>query len=634
MYLRKLIGLGIVAFLVGCDGGGGDSNFSRNSNSAGSISISGTALEVETLTAMLSDPDGVNMSSVVYQWYSDGNAIAGATGSTYTLTYYEVGETITVTARYTDNQGITSTVTSAATLAVLTANTPGSLVIIGIASFGQTLTAELTDANGTASATIALQWQADGTNVAGATANTFTLTDAQIGANITVTAVYTDDDGYAENLTSAAIGPVVSMGTVTISGILLVGSTISADVVDGDGTTTINYQWQSDGMDITGATSQTLLLDAPVRGTTISVRTTYTDNRGNDETPSATANDVVFSVIVDSESSLRTALASAVDGDWIGLGSATGTSGTSDYKDMSATADSELVLNVDNLVLTLTAGSTAVVSGATCLVMDSGTTGVSIQGLTFEELTWVASNSCRGPDASIVVNGMGNTFADNSILSEGVHDSGSISSTEPYHYVALRGTNNVVERNLFSGKNMDLEGSAITMYNSASNTGNIVQYNLFFDFAGDGSDSGGHAIQLGRSTGSDSTAVGNHRIQYNRFDNVQADRRLLRVQASGNLITGNTVVNSTGMIALEDGLANVASRNIIVPVGDDNDDGGISFAPLGHTVSNNYIANLRTTSSSRGAFVLNTDPLNGSGNTSLLNGMGPFTLTIEKKHNS
>lgn len=635
MSIKKLIVLGIATLIVGCEDGtgGGDSNFSRNSNMAGSVTISGTALEGETLTANLTDPDGVQMADVAFQWYSDGRAIAGATASTYTITNDEAGDSIHVTARYADNKGVTSTVTSAATATVLAANSVGTLVINGVVTSGQTLTAELTDSNGTATATIALQWQADGADIAGETATTFTLTDAQIGASITVTAVYTDDDGYDESLTSAAVGPVVSApsaGTVTISGILLVGFTLSADVVDGNGTTTINYQWQSDGVDIAGATSQTLLLDATVRGTTISVNTSYTDNSGTDETPSATAGDVVFTMIADSESSLRAALDAVVDGDWIGLDSAIGSSGSNDYEDMSAASNSELVLDADNLVLTLTAGSTAVISGATCLEIGSGTTGVSIRGLTFEDLTWVSGNSCLGPDASIIVQGTGNTFVNNSILSEGSHDSGSISGGDPYHYVALRGTNNVVERNLFSGKDMDLEGSAITMYSSSSNTDNTVQYNLFLDFAGNGGDSGGHAIQLGRTTGSDSRAMGNHTVQHNRFDNVQADRRLFRVQASGNLITGNTVVDSTGMIALEDGSANVATLNVIVPVGNDSDDGGISFAPLGHTVTDNYIANSRTTSSSRGAFVLNTDPLSGSGNTGLLGGAGPFTLTIER----
>ncbi|MEO0812746.1 MAG: hypothetical protein AAFY60_07775, partial [Myxococcota bacterium] len=69
---------------------------------------------------------------------------------------------------------------------------------------------------------------------------------------------------------------------------------------------------------------------------------------------------------------------------------------------------------------------------------------------------------------------------------------------------------------------------------------------------------------------------------------------------------------------LEDGFGSTVSRNVILSGGEDNDDGGISFAPLGHTVVDNYVTNMRTTSSQRGALVLNMDPLNGSGNTTIL----------------
>ena len=143
-------------------------------------------------------------------------------------------------------------------------------------------------------------------------------------------------------------------------------------------------------------------------------------------------------------------------------------------------------------------------------------------------------------------------------------------------------------------------------------------------------DSTAYALQLGRTTGSDAQGVGMFTVQYNRFDSVQSERRLLRVQSGGNLIHGNTIVNSLGLIALEDGYANTVSSNIILSGGTDGDDGGISFAPLGHTVVDNYINNLRTTSGQRAGLLLNPDPMSGSGNGTILTLGLDYTVTVAR----
>ena len=51
----------------------------------------------DTLTANVIDPDGAS-GAISYQWFSDGVAIGGATGKTYTTTQADVGTIITVTA--------------------------------------------------------------------------------------------------------------------------------------------------------------------------------------------------------------------------------------------------------------------------------------------------------------------------------------------------------------------------------------------------------------------------------------------------------------------------------------------------------------------------------------------------------
>ena len=70
----------------------------------GLLDISGEATVGQVLSAFVSDDDGVP-STVTYQWFADGIAIAGATASNYTLTSEDEGAFITVSANYTDDSG-------------------------------------------------------------------------------------------------------------------------------------------------------------------------------------------------------------------------------------------------------------------------------------------------------------------------------------------------------------------------------------------------------------------------------------------------------------------------------------------------------------------------------------------------
>ena len=80
----------------------------------GSVTITsdGTPAENETLsvTDTLTDEDG--LGSIVYHWQRNGTDI-GSTGSNYTLVDADVGQTITVDARYTDMMGIAGSLSSA-----------------------------------------------------------------------------------------------------------------------------------------------------------------------------------------------------------------------------------------------------------------------------------------------------------------------------------------------------------------------------------------------------------------------------------------------------------------------------------------------------------------------------------------
>ena len=90
-----------------------------NDAPTGSVTISGTPTQGQTLTAAntLADVDGIG--TISYQWQAGDNSIAAATASTYTLTQAEVGKVITVIASYIDLFGSAESKISTATSTVV-----------------------------------------------------------------------------------------------------------------------------------------------------------------------------------------------------------------------------------------------------------------------------------------------------------------------------------------------------------------------------------------------------------------------------------------------------------------------------------------------------------------------------------
>ena len=95
-----------------------------NDSPTGTVTIGGTATQGQVLTTSntLADADG--LGSISYQWQAGGVSIAGATGSTFTLSQAEVGKAIAVTASYTDAFGTAESKTSSATALVMATTAP------------------------------------------------------------------------------------------------------------------------------------------------------------------------------------------------------------------------------------------------------------------------------------------------------------------------------------------------------------------------------------------------------------------------------------------------------------------------------------------------------------------------------
>ncbi len=197
----------------------GPADDARDPNTAatGTPTISGTPQVGETLTADTSGiadenglENGLENVSFSYLWLADDTANQGATNSTYTLIEADEGKAITVQVSFTDDAGNDETLTSAATDAVAAKpNSPatGAPTISGTAQVGETLTADtsgIADADGISNAEFAYQWQADDTDISGATGSTYTLADADEGKTVKVQVSFTDEAGNDETLTSGA----------------------------------------------------------------------------------------------------------------------------------------------------------------------------------------------------------------------------------------------------------------------------------------------------------------------------------------------------------------------------------------------------------------------------------------------
>ena len=156
---------------------------------------------------------------------------------------------------------------------------------------GQTLTAANTLADVDGLGAISYQWQRGGVNIAGATGASYTTTQADVGQLLRVVANYTDGQGTAESVASAATAAVANVndaptGNVTIDDTTPTqGQTLNAanTLADVDGLGAISYQWQRGGVNIAGATGAAYTTTQADVGQLLRVVASYTDAQGTAE---------------------------------------------------------------------------------------------------------------------------------------------------------------------------------------------------------------------------------------------------------------------------------------------------------------------------------------------------------------
>jgi Ca2+-binding RTX toxin-like protein len=176
----------------------------------------------------------------------------------------------------------------------------GAPVISGLAQEDETLTVDVSavaDADGIVEGTQEIQWRRDGVDVAGATGDTYLLTQADVNAHMSVRFSYQDGAGKAESVLSAGTEAVANVndfpvGILAIGGDPQVGNSLTAlieTITDEDGIdeSTITFQWNRfDSVGgpfevIQGETGQSYVVTEEDLGKLIGVIYRYTDDFGN-----------------------------------------------------------------------------------------------------------------------------------------------------------------------------------------------------------------------------------------------------------------------------------------------------------------------------------------------------------------
>ncbi len=226
-------------------------------SSTASPTISGRTIAGHTLSATKGIWAGASPITYAYQWQrcnstgEDCESISSASESTYVLASEDVGKTIRVEVTASNGAGETSA--SSAASGVVLANTLGNIAEPGIAGSpqsGSTLSADPGEWSGALPFSYAYQWQLCNSkgeacsNIAGATAQRYTLVEADLSGTLRVIVTATDSEGSANETSPAS--PVIVAGSGP--GIRYLYDEVGRlHIVDDPSHGAAVYEWDADG---------------------------------------------------------------------------------------------------------------------------------------------------------------------------------------------------------------------------------------------------------------------------------------------------------------------------------------------------------------------------------------------------
>lgn len=239
--------------------------------------VAGTPAVEQTLTAQTSGAWSPTPTSFRYQWYANGQKIAGATDRTYTPDADDVGDRLKVNIRAFRDAHHSSLVSSKerppVALGTLAETTKPTVTT------GPTVDKQLTVTPGgwKQQVQVTYQWQRDGRPINGATTPSYQPTVGDLGTKITAT-VTSSRPGYRTIQRTVTAGTVAKAvfakpGTPTVSGSPQVGRPLQA--LPGlwqPEPAILRYAWFADGKAIKGATDQTYVPTAAQKGKKLTVK--------------------------------------------------------------------------------------------------------------------------------------------------------------------------------------------------------------------------------------------------------------------------------------------------------------------------------------------------------------------------
>lgn len=170
--------------------------------------ISGTPRVGQVLSCTAGTWTGNPAPSFTYQWKADGSDIVGETANTITLTIDEFDADIICVVTATNDAGFASEDSNQLGPVDSAPVNTAPPVVTGDPTVGETLSCSTGTWVGSPTITYAYQWLGDGNPISGATANTYELTEDEVGMMIgcEVTATNSIDDAAQG---SNELGPVV-----------------------------------------------------------------------------------------------------------------------------------------------------------------------------------------------------------------------------------------------------------------------------------------------------------------------------------------------------------------------------------------------------------------------------------------
>jgi len=291
-YIRLCLGIWLV-FVVGCGGGATSTGSGATPTAPAPVGPSITT-QPANQTVLVNDTASFSVAAtgtapLSYQWQKNGVAISGATSSTYTSVAALSDNTSQYRAIVTNSAG--STMSNAATLTVnpipvgpsITTQPANQTVLVNDpASFSVVATG---------TAPLSYQWQKNGVAISGATSSTYTSVAALSDNGSQYTVIVNNSVGSTmSNAAMLTVNPITvgpSITTQPANQTVLVNDTASFSVV-ATGTAPLSYQWQKNGVAISGATSSTYTSIAALSDSASQYRAIVTNSAGSAMSNAAT----------------------------------------------------------------------------------------------------------------------------------------------------------------------------------------------------------------------------------------------------------------------------------------------------------------------------------------------------------